>query len=504
MTVGHRAVTNSANFDFLSAENSYADWYTTSNSNAATTTGLYLASLTGPQRVKDSPRDLWDNVKIPMLEDLPGWTEDSRPVDAWHQVPAHNVSYASLVGIPVSGLVSDADDGEFNLETSYWRLDCPVVQRGDVCDLLSADSFRTNDAPSSLNLTAAHNFFPINRTCHRTDWLGFQLAKSCQLYTNSSVGGLDSSDERCAADHTDILPRHFIYSGWPQYYTEKGPESAQFSALCTLKTSWVEAEVRCQGRECAIPRMRRSQLSHPLPGWTFLDRNGCIDFGYFDYWFIPVADPPTSASGSLPQGYIAYPNDTSLAIHAAVPVAHPADIGSILFAQRLGQLLNTWWLASVGREVLSSGVDMGKVGRVIEDVPIASFQSLQLGSTSGTPTHQVVIIKCSMGWFVALVAVSAVLIVASTVPLILRLWTRTPAFNLLPSTMLKDNPYFEATKTGSTLESSERSRLLRHRRVRFGDVAPNDAVGYLVVGSLGDGDNGIGEVRRVQKSRLYR
>jgi hypothetical protein len=250
--------------------------------------------------------------------------------------------------------------------------------------------------------------------------------------------------------------------------------------------------------------MRRSQLSHPPPGWTFLDRNGCIDFGYFSYWFIPVADPPTSVSGSLPQGYIAYPNDTSLAIHAAVPVAHPADIGSILFAQRLGQLLNTWWLASVGREVLSSGVDMGKVGRVIEDVPIASFQSLQLGSTNGTLTHQVVIIKCSMGWFVALVAVSAVLIVASTVPLILRLWTRTPAFNLLPSTMLKDNPYFEATKTGSTLESSERSRLLRHRRVRFGDVAPNDAVGYLAVGSLGDGDNGIGEVRRVQKSRLYR
>jgi hypothetical protein len=108
MTVGYREITNSAKFDFLSAENSYLDWYTTSNSNAATATGLYLASLTGPQRVKDSPRDLWDNVKIPMLEDIPGWTEDSR---ARHRVPAHNVSYASLVGIPVSGLISDTDDG---------------------------------------------------------------------------------------------------------------------------------------------------------------------------------------------------------------------------------------------------------------------------------------------------------------------------------------------------------------------------------------------------------
>jgi hypothetical protein len=503
MTVGHRAVTNSAKFDFLSPENSYGDWYTTSNSIAATATGLYLASLTGPQRVKDSPRDLWDNVKIPMLEDIPGWTEDSSPVDAWHQVPAHNVSYASLVGIPVSGLISDADDGEFNLETSYWRLDCPIVQRGDVCDLLSADSFKTNDAPSSLNLTASHNFLPINRTCHRTDWLGFERALSCQLYTNSSVAGSESSDERCAANLTDVLPRHFIYSGWPQFYTE-GPDSDQFSALCTLTTSWVEVEVRCQGRECAIPRMRRSQLSHPSSGWTSLDRNGCTDFAYFVHWFLPVADPSTSASGSLPQGYIAYPSDPSLAIHAAVPVAHPADISSFLFAQRLGQLLNTWWLVSVGREVISSGVDMGKVGRAIVDVSNGSTNSLRLDTTGGKLTHQVVIIKCSMGWFVALVAVSAVLIVASAVPLILRLWTRTPAFNLLPSTMLKDNPYFEATKTGSTLESSERSRLLRRRIVRFGDVAPNDAVGYLAVGSLGDDDDGIGEVRRVQKGRLYR
>jgi hypothetical protein len=184
-------------------------------------------------------------------------------------------------------------------------------------------------------------------------------------------------------------------------------------------------------------------------------------------------------------------------------VSNPADIGSVLFAQRLGQLLNTWWLVSVGREVISSGVEMGKVGRVGEDV-FAGQTQLQLNTTSGSLTHQIVTIKCSIGWFVALVVVSAVLIIASAVPLVLRLWTRTPAFNLLPSTMLKDNPYFEATKTGSTLESSERSRLLRHRTVRFGDVAPEDAVGYLAVGSLGEGNDGIGEVRRVQKSRLYR
>jgi hypothetical protein len=86
MTVGQRTITNLANFDYLSAENSYVDWRSGSaaGSYEVTATRLYLDSLTGPQRVKDSPADLWDNVKIPMLEDIPGWTEGSSPVDAWH------------------------------------------------------------------------------------------------------------------------------------------------------------------------------------------------------------------------------------------------------------------------------------------------------------------------------------------------------------------------------------------------------------------------------------
>jgi hypothetical protein len=52
MTVGPKAITNSANFDFLSAENSYADWHSGSGADSlqVTAAALYLASLTGPQK----------------------------------------------------------------------------------------------------------------------------------------------------------------------------------------------------------------------------------------------------------------------------------------------------------------------------------------------------------------------------------------------------------------------------------------------------------------------
>lgn len=135
--------------------------------------------------------------------------------------------------------------------------------------------------------------------------------------------------------------------------------------------------------------------------------------------------------------------------------------------------------------------------------PVDAFKGpLNLPTTDGTLSHQVDTIQCIDTWFVTLVTVSAVLIAASVVPLILRFCTHAPAFSLLVSTMLKDSPYFEAPNTGSTLESSDRSRLLKHRRVRFGDVAPSDDIGYLAVASLSDDDDGVGKVGFISRQSM--
>lgn len=501
MTIGRTTVADPASFDYLSMVNSYDDWLYASKAES-TTTGLYLAALTAPQRIKDSPMDLWDNVKIPILEDIPGWTDDASTKGTWLNVPSQNVSYASLVGLPVSGLVSGADFTELKLETSYWRLDCPLVQRGDICDLLTADSFPTDDSPPMYNVSANDGITPVappGNRCTRTDWVGHTLALASFVYTNSSGSG--GAGRQCAANQTFVPARNLIYSGWPMYGAAKA-DSERFSAFCTMTTSWVEVQVRCHRQECAVSRVRRSQLPHPPTGWTSLDDEDCIYFNYFIDWFIRVADASGSASGALPQGYLAYPNAPSLALHGLVNATHPGDLEPAVFGLRLGQLLNTWWILSIGRDLVSSGVDVGKVGRVGDDV--FPRYRLQLNTTSGMLTHDVAIISCSTGWFVALAVVSAVMIAASAVPLMLRFRTRTPAFSLLVSTMVKDSPYFEGSGTGSTLESSDRSRLLRHRMVRLGDVAPNDAVGYLAVGSLDGDSSSVGRVRKGQEGRLYR
>jgi hypothetical protein len=109
-----------------------------------------------------------------------------------------------------------------------------------------------------------------------------------------------------------------------------------------------------------------------------------------------------------------------------------------------------------------------------------------------------------MNWFIVLVVVSQVLIITtSALPLILRSWTHAPAFNLLLSTIVKDSLDSETPKTGSTLESSDSSRLSGYRIIRLGGVAPNGAVGELAVGASDEDDDSGGQVGKVPKDRLY-
>jgi hypothetical protein len=49
---------------------------------------LYTASLITPASVRNSPLDLWGNVKIPNMVRLDGFTAGS---SAWNNVPEHNV-----------------------------------------------------------------------------------------------------------------------------------------------------------------------------------------------------------------------------------------------------------------------------------------------------------------------------------------------------------------------------------------------------------------------------
>jgi hypothetical protein len=74
------------------------------------------------EAVKMTRRDLWRNVRIPLLQSLPHYSEMTHD---WLSVPAEGIpEYSSLIGVPIRGLPS-AHEGNitFNIQTNYQALE---------------------------------------------------------------------------------------------------------------------------------------------------------------------------------------------------------------------------------------------------------------------------------------------------------------------------------------------------------------------------------------------
>ncbi|KAK4617641.1 hypothetical protein CLAFUW4_12327 [Fulvia fulva] len=107
---------------YMSANNSYSN-YVSGDLGAVRPSlfGMFNAALLGPERTKASPADPWNNVKVPMLEEL-STNKDSSNQD-WIDIPDDHVTYASLIGLPIADLPNHAETG-LTMESFYWKVDC--------------------------------------------------------------------------------------------------------------------------------------------------------------------------------------------------------------------------------------------------------------------------------------------------------------------------------------------------------------------------------------------
>ena len=68
------------------------------------------------------------------------------------------------------------------------------------------------------------------------------------------------------------------------------------------------------------------------------------------------------------------------------------------------------------------------------------------------------------------------------------------------SSLTRDNPHVEVPKGGSTLDGTERSRLIRDLKVQLADVEDDKEVGYVALKSLRKDGGGVVRLRR---DRVY-
>ncbi|SMQ55775.1 unnamed protein product [Zymoseptoria tritici ST99CH_3D1] len=437
--------------------------------------GLFNAALLGPRRVKESPVDTWNNVKIPMIEYI---AQDQQLIinSTWLPVPQDdNVVYSSLIGIPISTMPSDSRS-TFFMETSYLILDCSKIKMVDQEDGTFFGSQAVVGTSSANGTTADRRFMSV--VTEEVHYSG--------IFTNSTA----SKNISCHRDdpHNDMDPRlaaYYFWSGSP----EEGIEL--YNTLCSFQTTYVEVEVTCDGPGCRSTRIRNSTLANPARTWTLFDgdRTNCLWWAWFMQLFMNSVTVGRSGAPTPVQGYFLDPNSPASPLRNKGQ--NPMQLDARTFATRFAQLLNSFMLICAGPYAVSYGFD--------GDMPGADIEQATKINTAAQSVRSFKIIVCDPAWLTVLLIASVFLLAAGAMSIALRAKRRTPELALNWSTVIRDNPHIPGADTACLLDDLQRSKLLRHTSLMFGDVASDRDVGHLAIGTK----DGGGTMMRVRDDRLY-
>lgn len=427
---------------------------------------VFNSALLASPRTKASPLDTWGNVKMPMIEEL----ERTSVVDSDGWLTANSSEktvYSSLVGVPISGLdIPRAADYEFNLEVQYVHLDCPHV------------GFETWEAVLGPDHTSpAQNFSG----------------------PGAKIFSWENSTARSEEDPNTLKPFQFVYQDF----------GATKYSRCSITGTYVEAQVQCStSSNCAVNKIRRSRLAHASEGFTLFDLGAYIETNWyiFSRQFVNALDSHAHTPTAV-QRYLVAPD------HPVVTRAGEYTIGDIpsneTYAIRLGQLFNTYWACMEGVYAISGGMNINTTNMTAVDVVGPSdLDSPMYGLAWSRPVNGTLkigteVIQAHAEWTVVLIIASLAMILASlTAPALGFIFGKGPSLMLnISSLASRDSPYIPLPESASYMDASDRARLLKHQKVRFGDVRADADVGKLAIGSLGL--SGSPQIKGIQRSRLY-
>lgn len=109
--------------------------------------------------------------------------------------------------------------------------------------------------------------------------------------------------------------------------------------------------------------------------------------------------------------------------------------------------------------------------------------------------------NANVGWIVSLILITTVLLLLRIANVIVSFMTLAPDLFYYASSLARENPYTNTPEGGTSIDGGERSRLFKKMRIQVADVIPDNEVGYLVLKSVGEGEDL--QTGRLRKNRLY-
>ncbi|KAJ8110834.1 hypothetical protein OPT61_g6417 [Boeremia exigua] len=280
-------------------------------------------------------RDLWRNVRIPLLHMLRDYEEETRD---WVEVPPNMIpEYSSMIGVPVRGFPSTkAANTSFMIQTNYQTLKCG----GPWLNITEWRNDKSND--DSLILESSKD-------------------------TPMGVIGIPNifldviSDKlRDASPGVDKGISSLELAGYvePQRPMMIAFYSMQKLTICTIATEYVDSMVECsratqnEDLACSVRKMRRT-AEHPFQGnLTALDIGRSYRvLGHVPY-IIPSIHPMTP---SMLEKWLYNPstvfNNTPSEMYAHMYEDIPLEV----FSNRLSMVINTNLLAMFNMSIIVGG-----------------------------------------------------------------------------------------------------------------------------------------------------
>ncbi|KAJ8108731.1 hypothetical protein ONZ43_g6336 [Nemania bipapillata] len=215
--------------------------------------GPTIASLLAGSLLGSRSQDLWGNIRLPVVEQI-----DNKQATGWMTVAEpNNLTYSSLVGIPVS-IIPSVGNTSFTLPGSYLSFSCPTFGPSQQYEYTN---FTSSAAPSPGN-----------------------GADSSWLSSNAS----DQYQMAISTPSFDTDLRVNVSRNARKFVWESPSGVTYFRAECDLTTTYVDSNVTCSGvgsssssssgSVCSVSSVRRSVTTTRHGNWTV-----------FDYGFDPDA-----------------------------------------------------------------------------------------------------------------------------------------------------------------------------------------------------------------------
>lgn len=436
---------------------------------------IYTASILATDNVRNSPRDMWDNPKVPVL-DLNDANQSSNP---WRHVDhSKATSYSSLVGLVLMGIPSE-QNCEFSAESSYFDLDCKLIGH----HMSDDDIYATMGTPLYHNVT--------NLFYGQAQFAVGRLAARTSFFIDTSYNFSDA-DRTSSHSHANMW-----YGSRDTSVEDNGSLSSATLFNCTISTIRVESRVTCQKGSCAVDRMRRSEHDTrpdyvtPWHGdWVAL-YNLVSQFPYAAGIVREIAASPTD-------NYIH--GDASLFSQQSDDMHDWTNISAADVSSRLTTLFNTYWQATLSPHTIASALILSPTPNDTQALPAVHGDGVNFNETTASLSRTVTIYTANKAWAAIFIIASIILQLCAFASLTLRFMITVPDILGQVSTMTRDNPYVPLPEGGSALGGSDRARILQDLRVQIVDVNCEDELGHIAFAAVNEGMSGC---KRVRKGRLY-